>query len=73
MACYMLAGEVEPGLPPFRFPNLTPTVDNRTYTVTEVVSELGPGIAIIPTVAVLANVAIAKAFSQYGSSSCSFR
>lgn len=31
----------------------------------EVAEELGVGIFIIPTVAVLANVAIAKAFSKY--------
>lgn len=60
-----MTGNVEPGLPPFSFPNLTPTVGNHTYTLPEVVEELGVGIFIIPTVAVLANVAIAKAFSKF--------
>lgn len=67
-----MTGNVEPGLPPFSLPNLTPTVGNHTYTLPEVVEELGVGIFIIPTVAVLANVAIAKAFSKFFISNISF-
>ncbi|XP_054284171.1 sodium-independent sulfate anion transporter-like [Macrosteles quadrilineatus] len=63
---FMLSRGVKPGLPPLAFPNLTPTFNNHTYTVTETVEELGLGIFIIPTVAVLANVAIAKAFITGG-------
>lgn len=37
---------------------------NRTMTFAEVCSELGSGIIVVPLVAVLANVAIAKSFSN---------
>lgn len=56
---------VDSGLPPIKFPPLKPTFENHTYTVTEVLDELSPGYFVIPVVAVLANVAIAKAFSKY--------
>lgn len=73
--CFEQAGErppfeisksVDSGLPPIKFPPLTPTFENHTYTVTEVVNELSPGYIVIPIVAVLANVAIAKAFITSG-------
>uniref|UniRef100_A0A1B6HCB9 STAS domain-containing protein n=1 Tax=Homalodisca liturata TaxID=320908 RepID=A0A1B6HCB9_9HEMI len=63
---FSLSRAVQPGLPPFRFPNLTPVLGNHTYTVPEVMEELGMGIVILPTIAVLANVAIAKAFITGG-------
>lgn len=61
----MLSEGVDSGLPPIKFPPLKPTFGNHTYAVTEVLDELSPGYFVIPIVAVLANVAIAKAFSKY--------
>lgn len=47
-------------LPPFEINYL-----NRTLSFTQVCAELGSGIIVVPLVAVLANVAIAKAFSEF--------
>ncbi|XP_067615544.1 sodium-independent sulfate anion transporter isoform X2 [Eurosta solidaginis] len=44
-------------LPPFAF-----DYKNTTYVFTDILAELGSGIIIVPLVAILANVAIAKAF-----------
>ncbi|XP_037953021.1 sodium-independent sulfate anion transporter isoform X2 [Teleopsis dalmanni] len=44
-------------LPPFVF-----NYNNVTYVFSDIVRELGSGIVVVPIVAVLANVAIAKAF-----------
>jgi len=53
-----------PGLPPVGLPPFETTLGNRTYTFTEMVSQLGMGIVVVPVVGVLANVAIAKAFGE---------
>lgn len=50
----------EIGLPPFTIEH-----HNRTLSFTQVCAELGSGIIVVPLVAVLANVAIAKAFSKF--------
>ncbi|XP_030369900.1 sodium-independent sulfate anion transporter isoform X2 [Scaptodrosophila lebanonensis] len=48
-------------LPPFAFEH-----QNRTYVFTDILQELGSAIIVLPIVAVLANVAIAKAFVKDG-------
>lgn len=45
--------------PPFEIP-----YHNQTLSFTDVCAELGTGIIVVPLVAVLANVAIAKSFSK---------
>lgn len=49
----------EISLPPFQI-----FYHNSTLSFTQVCAELGSGIIVVPLVAVLANVAIAKAFSK---------
>lgn len=39
--------------------------ENRTLTFTDMASELGTGIIVIPFIAIIANVGIAKAFCKY--------
>lgn len=63
---FEISKSVDTGLPPVKFPPLMPTFANHTYTVTEVADILSPGYIVIPIVAVLANVAIAKAFITGG-------
>lgn len=59
MKPFSLTSEVEAGFPPVRFPLQL----NNTYTVTlDVLSELGSGVLVVPLIAILSNVAIAKAF-----------
>lgn len=50
----------EISLPPFEI-----THHNQTLSFTQICAELGSGIIVVPLVAVLANVAIAKAFSKF--------
>lgn len=51
-------------MPDFSLPPFQIEYHNRTLSFTEVCAELGSGIIVVPLVAVLANVAIAKAFSE---------
>lgn len=52
-------------MPEFSFPPFNIEYKNRTLSFTDVCAELGSGIIVVPLVAVLANVAIAKAFSKF--------
>lgn len=61
---FLLSGNVTSGLPPFKFPNITSQIGNQTYTFFDMCSHLGSGLIIVPLVAVLTNVAIAKAFAS---------
>ncbi|KAM3960573.1 sodium-independent sulfate anion transporter [Aphomia sociella] len=61
-----LSGFVEPGLPPVALPPFSATSGNSTLSFTEMVHELGSALIMIPFVMVLANIAIAKAFSGGG-------
>lgn len=63
-APFKLTGSVPEGMPSFGFPLLSATMGNHTMGFVEMVSSLGSGVIIIPVVAVLANVAIAKAYSE---------
>ncbi|CAH2036865.1 unnamed protein product, partial [Iphiclides podalirius] len=61
-----LSGRVEPGLPVIGLPPFSTTLGNRTVGFVEMVQELGSGVVMLPLVMVLANIAIAKAFSEGG-------
>uniref|UniRef100_A0A182QFU9 STAS domain-containing protein n=1 Tax=Anopheles farauti TaxID=69004 RepID=A0A182QFU9_9DIPT len=63
---FRLSGNVEPGIPAFEWPVRGITVGNTTVSFLEITSELGSGLLLVPLVAVLANVAIAKAFATDG-------
>ncbi|CAH1179780.1 unnamed protein product [Phaedon cochleariae] len=63
-APFKLTGKVPQGLPDFTFPALTTKFGNETVGYEEMVSSLSSGVIVVPVVAVLANVAIAKAYSQ---------
>ncbi|XP_059472055.1 sodium-independent sulfate anion transporter-like isoform X2 [Neocloeon triangulifer] len=61
---FMLTGTVQAGLPPFQIPALTAEVNNRTLNILEMVGELKSGVIVVPVVAIIANVAIGKAFAS---------
>ncbi|KAJ0177511.1 hypothetical protein K1T71_007520 [Dendrolimus kikuchii] len=61
-----LSGRVEPGLPPLSMPPFSAVLENRTVHFVEMVQHLGAGMLMMPIVMVLANIAIAKAFSSGG-------
>ncbi|KAJ8916115.1 hypothetical protein NQ315_004482 [Exocentrus adspersus] len=62
-APFKLTGNVPKGMPDVGFPAFSAQVGNETVGVMEMVKSLGSGIVVIPVVAVLANVAIAKSYS----------
>ncbi|KYM86093.1 Sodium-independent sulfate anion transporter [Atta colombica] len=63
---FILTGPVRSGLPPFGLPPFSTQVNNQTLTFTQMCSELGTSIILVPIIAVLGNVAIAKAFMNEG-------
>lgn len=62
---FLLSGKVEPGIPSFEVPPFSMEYRNSTMGFVEMCSELGSGIIVIPLVAVLANIAIAKSFCEW--------
>lgn len=60
---FLLSGKVEPGIPSFQWPPFSMEYQNTTVGFVDMCRELGSGIVVIPLVAVLANIAIAKSFS----------
>lgn len=64
-APFALSGQVEPGLPPLALPPFSaPGPGNATLAFTDMVSSYGGGLLVVPVVGVLANIAIAKSFSN---------
>ncbi|XP_066970053.1 sodium-independent sulfate anion transporter-like [Macrobrachium rosenbergii] len=61
---FTLTGFVQPGIPSASLPPFTTTVDNRTLSFTEMMSDLGIGIAMSPFTAVLGLVAVGGAFTK---------
>ena len=59
-----IAERVEPGLPSLKPPYFEIVEGNRTVSFMEMATELKSGIFVIPIVAVLINVSIAKAFGK---------
>ncbi|ETN67981.1 sulfate transporter [Anopheles darlingi] len=61
---WKLSGKVEPGIPSFQLPTQDIVVGNVTISFFDIVADLGSGPVLVPLVAILANVAIGKAFSS---------
>lgn len=64
-APFKLTGEIPAGLPSIAFPPFSVTEGNTTVGFTEMLSELGSGIIVIPLLALLENIAICKAFGKF--------
>lgn len=62
---FALSSKVSSAMPTIKLPPFAFEYQNRTYVFTDILHELGSGIIVVPIVAVLANVAIAKAFGAY--------
>ncbi|KAG5882266.1 hypothetical protein JTB14_014963 [Gonioctena quinquepunctata] len=60
---FKITGSVPKGMPDFGFTPLSARFGNDTVGFTEMIASLGSGVIVVPVVAVLANVAIAKAYS----------
>lgn len=62
---FRLSEKVDPGLPSFKLPEFSVEIDNRTVGFIEICGDIGSGLILLPLVSILANVAIAKAFSKF--------
>lgn len=62
---FKLSGKVASGIPQFHIPAFSVEIHNQTVSFLEICEDLGTGIILIPLVAVLANVAIAKSFCKF--------
>lgn len=62
---FALSSKVSSAMPSIKLPPFAFQHGNRTYVFTDILQELGSGVVLVPIVAVLANVAIAKAFGAY--------
>ncbi|CAH0564609.1 unnamed protein product [Brassicogethes aeneus] len=61
---FRLIGYVKPGLPTLQPPPFSTTVGNKTYSFTEMTTTLGGGIIVVPLLAILENISLAKVFSE---------
>ncbi|PNF43809.1 hypothetical protein B7P43_G07766, partial [Cryptotermes secundus] len=61
---FILTGIVKAGLPPFHPPPFSAQVGNHTYTFLEMASNLGSATFVVPLLAILENIALAKVFAE---------
>ncbi|XP_053423839.1 sodium-independent sulfate anion transporter isoform X2 [Nycticebus coucang] len=61
---FMLTGETAEGLPPVRAPPFSVTTTNGTVSFTEMVQDMGAGLAVVPLMGLLESIAVAKAFAS---------
>ncbi|XP_044584519.1 sodium-independent sulfate anion transporter-like isoform X1 [Cotesia glomerata] len=61
---FIITGNITEGLPPLSLPPFSTEFNNTKYEFTDMVRELGSSLASIPLIAILENIAIAKAFAK---------
>ncbi|MBN3274210.1 S2611 protein, partial [Polyodon spathula] len=64
MKAFTLTGKTTQGLPPFKPPQFYEYTGNESLPFSEMVKDLGGGLAVIPLVGLLESLAIAKAFAS---------
>lgn len=67
---FILTGNIEAGLPPFQLPAFSVEYEGKELDLLGMISELGSALVIIPLIAILENVAIAKAFCEFRGQPC---
>ncbi|KAK3877558.1 hypothetical protein Pcinc_017744 [Petrolisthes cinctipes] len=60
---FTITGEIQPGLPNFVVPPFHTTINGTYFSFSDMMSEVGIGLAIIPLISILESIAIASAFS----------
>ncbi|XP_008827069.1 sodium-independent sulfate anion transporter isoform X1 [Nannospalax galili] len=61
---FVLTGETAKGLPSVRAPPFSVTTNNRTISFTEMVQDMGTGLAVVPLIGLLESIAVAKSFAS---------
>ena len=59
---FKITGNITEGLPPFSPPPFSLAKGNHTYNFEELIGELGGTVILVPFIAILESIAIAKAF-----------
>lgn len=62
---FKLTGDIESGLPPFRLPPFSTTVDGEELDFSDMIQQLGFSIVSIALISILDTVTMAKAFCEY--------
>lgn len=57
-----LIGTMNPGLPPFKPPSFSTTIQDETLTFSDMVSRLSTSLVVFPMIAILEIVAVSKTF-----------
>ncbi|XP_045582275.2 sodium-independent sulfate anion transporter isoform X2 [Procambarus clarkii] len=60
---FIITGEVQPGLPAFKVPPFSTVINGTNLTFSDMVLDVGSGIAVIPLISIIESIAIASAFS----------
>ncbi|XP_044941694.1 sodium-independent sulfate anion transporter isoform X5 [Mustela putorius furo] len=63
---FILTGQTAEGLPPVRIPPFSVTTANGTVSFTEMVQDMGAGLAVVPLMGLLESIAVAKSFASQG-------
>ncbi|XP_026908329.1 sodium-independent sulfate anion transporter isoform X1 [Acinonyx jubatus] len=61
---FVLTGQTAEGLPPVRLPPFSVTTANGTVSFTEMVQDMGAGLAVVPLMGLLESIAVAKSFAS---------
>ncbi|KAK2500530.1 hypothetical protein MC885_010897, partial [Smutsia gigantea] len=61
---FVLTGEIVKGLPPIQTPPFSVTTANGTASFTEMVQDMGAGLAVVPLMGLLESIAVAKSFAS---------
>ncbi|XP_054565810.1 sodium-independent sulfate anion transporter [Eptesicus fuscus] len=61
---FVLTGEIVQGLPAVRVPPFSLTTANGTVSFSQMVQDMGAGLAVVPLMGLLESIAVAKAFAS---------
>lgn len=61
---FLFLGSIEAGLPTVGLPPTSTVIDGQYYGFFDMVSHLGSGLLVVPLIAIISNIAIAKAFCK---------
>ncbi|XP_068932204.1 sodium-independent sulfate anion transporter isoform X3 [Petaurus breviceps papuanus] len=64
---FLLTGKTAEGLPPFRLPPFSVVTPNGTVSFNQMVQDMGAGLAVVPLMALLESITIAKTFASQNS------
>ncbi|GAB1598048.1 sodium-independent sulfate anion transporter-like [Argonauta hians] len=61
---FSLTNNIQEGVPDFKIPDFSIHTKNVTRTISDIVSDIGPGFIIVPILGILETIAIGKAFAR---------